>query len=64
MALAESMALPPPTARIRSTPSRLHSAMPSRTNESLGLGTTPPSSTNPTPLFFSDAVTVSYSRFS
>ena len=35
------MTLPPPTASRKSTPSALHRAMPSRTLDSRGLGTTP-----------------------
>ena len=49
MALAESMTLPPPTARMKSIFSRRQMLMPSRTSESLGLGTTPGSSTQLTP---------------
>ena len=61
IALAESMTLPPPTARTQSMPSSLHSATPSRTRSISGLGRTPPSSTCSTPAASNDAFTRSMS---
>ena len=45
IALQESITLPPPTARMKSTPSFLHNSIPSYTFERCGFGTTPPSVT-------------------
>ena len=41
----ESLTLPPPTAKMKSTFCSRHRATPFSTSESLGLGTTPPNST-------------------
>ena len=45
ISLAESITEPPPTARIKSTPSDRQSSIPFLTRESSGLATTPPNST-------------------
>ena len=58
-ALAESRTLPPPTARIMSTFSARASSAALRAIESLGFASTPPSSTNSTPLSLSAETTVS-----
>ena len=42
IAFAESITLPPPTARIKSILFFLHISIPSYTRDSLGFGTTPP----------------------
>ena len=57
MALAESMTLPPPTARIKSTSSLRHSSIPSCTSPLLGFGRTPPRETAVMPALSSEAVT-------
>ena len=54
IALAESIALPPPNASMKSTFSCRHSSIPSYTSPLLGFGITPPSSTYSTPSLFKD----------
>ena len=63
IAFAESITLPPPTARTKSIFSRRQSAMPSRTSPLRGLGCTPPSGTYATPAASSEATTLSYTPF-
>jgi hypothetical protein len=60
IAFAESMTLPPPTARMRPKPFSLHSLTPSWTKLSRGFGLTPPSSIHSTLAARSEAVTRSY----
>ena len=59
MALAVSMALPPPTASRKSAPSRRHRSMPSYTMPLRGLAWTPPSSAQGMPASRREAVTAS-----
>jgi hypothetical protein len=63
MALASSMTLPPPTARMPSTFASRASAMPPRTWEMRGLGSTPAHSVHVTPAALSEAATASYTPF-
>ena len=59
IAFAESTALPPPTASIKSIFSSLHIFIPSLTRLNLGFGLTPPSSTTSIPASVNYLITLS-----